>query len=190
VTDNDRTAASCCSPFRKSQVEKERPGFKNDKLDLLVFHKDLKLSHQNKLFLIFWSSRYSTLKTLPSEDIPGVVSISHTNCLCISILTAAVWPPGFSLPLCDIRKAVPQGGMTMTRCDKENAIPAPCDFALLFIIFVSQILLLTLTLHQIEFIHDLQQILKNNSNCVNKKCVEVCMEEKRPFPAWISSKSI
>lgn len=80
--------------------------------------------------------------------------------------------------------------MTMTRCDKENAIPAPCDFALLLTILVSQILFLTLSLHQLKFIHDLQQIIKNNSNSVNKKNVKVCMEGKRLFIAWISSKSI
>lgn len=78
----------------------------------------------------------------------------------------------------------------MTRCDKENTIPAPWDFALLLIILFFQILFLALTLHQIEFIHDLQQIVRNDSNSVNKKFVKVCMEGKRLFLAWLSSKSI
>lgn len=71
------------------------------------------------------------------------------------------------------------GSMTVTRCDKESGTPALCDFALLLIILVAQVCFLTPSLHQIEFIHNLQLIIKNNSCSVNKKFAKVCMEGRK-----------
>lgn len=71
--------------------------------------------------------------------------------------------------------------MTVTRCDKESATPALCDFALLLIILVSQVCFLTLSLCQVEFIHHLQRIIKSNSHSVNKKYANICMERRKAF---------
>lgn len=68
---------------------------------------------------------------------------------------------------------------TVTRCDKESATPALCDFALLLVILAAQVCFLTPSLHQIEFIHNLQLIIKNNSCSVNKKFAKVCMEGRK-----------
>lgn len=136
-----------------------------------VFHKEVKLTHQNELFLIFLSSRHYTWKILLLRDTLGVVSFSHINYFsCISTFTeiVQVWH-WISFPLRD-KKALSWGSMTATRHDNENVIPALCDYALLHFGF-STFLLVTLSSQQIDFVH-LQQIIKNNSNSVNTKFVQ------------------